>query len=208
VPRGNADAVANVVPAVRAPWESLLSRGSEWPTNRALFARDSVRLTHRFLFSSSEVSVAMFAHHTALQRSRQRSILILTPRTLALAATSAILAGAWCSGAIGQGTFARPDRTTMMPLNPARPTTYRDVLVFGLKARLPSELAYVNSVVAAVEDGKLPSRLVDQTFFWARTHAGTSLYGQPNRPIIYFIPALNARLQRLHLNVDLVGGLP
>lgn len=119
-----------------------------------------------------------------------------------------MLAGVWCSGAIGQGTFARPDRMTTMPLSPTRPVTYRDVLVFGLKAKLPSELAYVDSVVGAVEDGQIPARLVDQTFFWARTHAGNNLYGRPNRPIIYFVPALNARLSRLHLNVDLAGGLP
>jgi hypothetical protein len=150
----------------------------------------------------------MFAHRKAAERGRQHSFLRITPRTLALLATSAILAGAWCTGAIGQVTFARPDRMTTMPLSPTRPVTYRDVLVFGLKAKLPSELAYVNSVVSAVEDGELPARLVDQTFFWARTRAGNNLYGQPNRPIIYFIPALNARLKRLRWNVDLVGGLP
>jgi hypothetical protein len=94
------------------------------------------------------------------------------------------------------------------PLNPARPKTYQEVLVFGLQAKLPSELAFVNSVVAAVESGQLPSRLVDQSYFWARTRAGTSLSGRATRPIIYFIPALEARLKRLRLNVDLAGGLP
>jgi hypothetical protein len=82
------------------------------------------------------------------------------------------------------------------------------VLIFGLKAKLPSELAFIDSVVVAVEEGRLPSRLVDQTYFWARTRSGNSLYGRPNRPIIYFIPALQARLKKLHINVELEGGLP
>ena len=34
------------------------------------------------------------------------------------------------------------------------------------------------------------------------------MYGRSARPIIYFIPALEARLKKLHLNVDLAGGLP
>jgi hypothetical protein len=93
-------------------------------------------------------------------------------------------------------------------LNPAQPKTYREVLIYGLQARLPSELAFVDSVVVAVENGQLPPRLVDQTYFWARTHSGTNMYGRPTRPIIYFIPALQARLKRLHLNVELEGGLP
>lgn len=96
----------------------------------------------------------------------------------------------------------------MRPLNPAQPQTYRQVLVFGLQAKLPAELAFVDSVVAAVESGQLPSRLVDQSYFWARTRAGVSRSGQPSRPIIYFIPALEARLKKLRLNVELAGGLP
>jgi hypothetical protein len=96
----------------------------------------------------------------------------------------------------------------MRPLNPNQPQTYRDVLVFGLKAKLPTELAFVDSVVVAVEEGQLPSRLVDQTYFWARNRSGNGLYGRRNRPIVYFIPALQARLKKLHIHVDLEGGLP
>jgi hypothetical protein len=87
------------------------------------------------------------------------------------------------------------------PLNPKQPKTYRDVLVTGLKARRPSELAFIGQVVLAVEQGRLPARLVDSTFFWARGHAGNNLFARSNRPIVYFIPALKARAKRLKLTI-------
>lgn len=96
----------------------------------------------------------------------------------------------------------------MSPLNPAQPQTYQQVLVFGLQAKLPSELAFIDSVVEEVETGKLPARLVDQTYFWARSRSGNSVFGRASRPIVYFIPALEARIKRLRLDVDLKGGLP
>jgi hypothetical protein len=150
----------------------------------------------------------MFAHPPVAGRRDRGSSTKFTPRTLALVAMGAILAGAWCSGAIGQVSPVAPDRMSSRPLDPEHPTTYRDVLKVGLKARLPSELAYVDSVVLAVELGKIPSRLVDQTFFWARTRAGSNMFSRANRPIIYFIPALNARVKKLGLDVQLAGGLP
>jgi hypothetical protein len=150
----------------------------------------------------------MFAHRNAAERSRQTSHSTVSWRSLMVLAVSAILAGAWSSGAIGQVSTRTPARMPTSPLNPARPTTYQEVLVFGLQAKLPSELAFVDSVVAAVESGQLPAVLVDQTYFWARTRSGNNLYGRANRPIIYFIPGLQARINRLHLNVDLAGGLP
>lgn len=101
-----------------------------------------------------------------------------------------------------------PGRATMSPLNPAQPKTYQQVLVFGLQAKLPSELEFIDSVVEAVETGKLPARLVDQTYFWARSRAGKNAFGRATRPIVYFVPALDARIKRLHLNVELDGGLP
>lgn len=116
--------------------------------------------------------------------------------------------GAMCCGTFGQGMPNFSGRPTMRPLDPKHPETYRDVLIYGLKARTPTELAFVDSVVLAVEEGQLPPRLVDQTYFWARTRSGNSLYGRPNRPIIYFIPALEARIKKLKLDVELVGGLP
>ena len=131
-------------------------------------------------------------------------------RTLVLVAVAAGVGGTWSVGqrAVGQRNIFTPNRQSSRPLNPAQPQTYRDVLIYGLKARLPSELAYVDSVVDAVEDHKIPAVLVNQTFFWARSRSGQVMYGKPNRPIIYFIPALNARIKKLGIKVDLDGGLP
>jgi hypothetical protein len=146
-----------------------------------------------------------------LQRISVRARTSLSQRTviwtLLVIAVSA-LGGTGTDRANGQLNPTTPGSSTMRPLDPEHPQTYREVLIFGLKARLPSELAFIDSVVAAVEERRLPPRLVDQTYFWARTRSGNSLYGRPNRPIVYFIPALQARVKKLHLNVELLGGLP
>ncbi len=138
-------------------------------------------------------------------RNSNRGVFI---KSLVAAMSGATVVAAWCTGAIGQVSAILPGRVTMSPLNPARPKTYQEVLVFGLQAKLPSELAFIDSVVDAVESGKLPARLVDQTYFWARTRSGNSLFGRATRPIVYFIPALEARVNRLRLDVDFAGGLP
>jgi hypothetical protein len=75
----------------------------------------------------------------------------------------------------------------------------RDRLVFGLQARLPSEIAFVELVVEKVQTGKLPQRVVDQTFFWARDRASISRNGSSRRPIIFFQPAMKARAKRLRV---------
>jgi hypothetical protein len=85
------------------------------------------------------------------------------------------------------------------PAKPSRPTTLRDRLVVGLQARLKSEVAFVDAVVASVESGHLPQQQVDQTFFWARDRASHARDGRIHRPIIYFQPAMKARADRLHV---------
>jgi hypothetical protein len=150
----------------------------------------------------------MFARRLVAERWEHFWHSRVTRRSAILLAAWAVVAGMWCSGAIGQFAPRTPARAPTSPLNPTKPQTYQQVLVYGLQARLPSELAFVDSVVAAVEAGELPASLVDQTYFWARTRAGNSLNGRANRPIIYFIPGLEARLNRLHIQVNLAGGLP
>ncbi len=73
----------------------------------------------------------------------------------------------------------------------------RDRLIYGLKARLPSEVAFVDLVVVRVRTGRLPERLVNETFFWAREHSSMGVNGRPERPIIYFQPALKLRAQKI-----------
>jgi hypothetical protein len=44
----------------------------------------------------------------------------------------------------------------------------KDTLEKGLKARLPSEFAFIDTVIAKVDDGTLPRSMVESTFLWAR----------------------------------------
>jgi hypothetical protein len=92
---------------------------------------------------------------------------------------------------------AEVEPIVITPAGSKRPITLRDRLVTGLRAQLKSEIAFVDGVVLAVQTGRVPQRLVDQTFFWARLRAADSRFGRPRRPIIYFQPAMTARAKRL-----------
>ena len=89
------------------------------------------------------------------------------------------------------------ERVTLTPAKVQRPISLRDRLVVGLQARLKSEVAFVELVVARVQTGDLPQRVVDETFFWARARGTTLRRGRTRRPIIYFKPAMEARAKRL-----------
>lgn len=85
----------------------------------------------------------------------------------------------------------------LRPANSLKPISLRDRLLVGLEARIPSEVVFVDLVVHLVNTGKVPQRVVDQTFFWARDRAARVQGGNPRRAIIYFRPAMIARLERL-----------
>jgi hypothetical protein len=89
------------------------------------------------------------------------------------------------------------ERVALAPGKVRRPISLRDRLVVGLQARLKSEVAFVELVVARVQMGDLPQRVVDETFFWARARGATLRNGRTRRPIIYFKPAMEARAKRL-----------
>lgn len=91
-----------------------------------------------------------------------------------------------CAHAI---SFARPSpHGTLNPFSP-RGITLKDRLEKGLKARRPSEFAFVARVVAMVERNELPLRLVDGTFLWARR--------KPHHEFQYFRRALIVRAARI-----------
>lgn len=85
---------------------------------------------------------------------------------------------------------------------PNKPITLRDRLVVGLQARIPFELAFCDLVADKAEKGLLPQLLVDQTFFWARQRADSTRNMHNYRPITYFIPAMRARAEKLHISLD------
>ncbi len=86
-------------------------------------------------------------------------------------------------------SFARPPSAgTLNPFSP-RGITLKDRLEKGLKARRPSEFAFVSRVVTLVERNKLPLRLVDGTFLWARQ--------KPQHEFQYFRRAMVVRAARI-----------
>jgi hypothetical protein len=72
--------------------------------------------------------------------------------------------------------------------------TLKQALEKGLKARRPSEFAFIRLVVKKVEDGVLPRKIVERTFLWARQNK------QPY-PMPYFERAL--QIQARKIGVDL-----
>jgi hypothetical protein len=135
----------------------------------------------------------LFAGHSMC---RERSTLI---RATSIAAAAAIALGLlWtANGGPSAATADEVAELHLTPATPNHPVSLHDRLVVGLKARLPSELAFIDLVVEKVAAGELPERLVNETFFWARTHAGQSKIGRPQRPIIYFQPALVLRAKKV-----------
>jgi hypothetical protein len=93
------------------------------------------------------------------------------------------------------------ERVAVSPVRPQRPVSFRDRLVVGLKARLKSEVAFVDLVVDRVNSGHLPQRLVDETYFWARQRASVRRQGRARRPILFFQPAMRARAMRLGIDL-------
>lgn len=79
--------------------------------------------------------------------------------------------------------------------------TYRERLVFGLQARRPSEVEFVDAVVDTVERGQLPRKLVDRTYFWARERSPVRNGRKAHRPIIYFQPALTKQAEKLGITI-------
>lgn len=92
-------------------------------------------------------------------------------------------------------------RVAVVPGRSQQPISLRDRLVVGLQARLRSEVDFVEAVVDRVRTGQLPQRMVDETFFWARTHAAEARRGRSVRPIIYFQPVMRTRAQRIGVSL-------
>ncbi|MDG2382608.1 MAG: hypothetical protein P8N76_13145 [Pirellulaceae bacterium] len=75
-----------------------------------------------------------------------------------------------------------------------RGPSLKDELQKGLKARLPSEFAFVDRVVALVDAGRLPSPLVRSTFGWARR--------KKPYPFPYFQRAMVLRAAKIGVEIE------
>ncbi len=98
------------------------------------------------------------------------------------------------SGIIGAASaFGGPTGPTEPRLN-AKSVDLQEMLEKGLKARRPTEFAFIGRVVDQVEAGTLPLDLVRSTFDWARR--------KRPYPYPYFERALQVRAARLGLTVE------
>jgi len=88
-------------------------------------------------------------------------------------------------------------QSTNTATNQGRKITLRDQLTSGLRATTKTDKAFIDQVVILVEQGKLPRRLVDGTFLWARDRAALRSPTRRLRPMVYFQPALVARAKRI-----------
>ncbi len=81
--------------------------------------------------------------------------------------------------------------------NQGRQLSLRDQLRVGLRAFTKSDFAFIDEVVLQVKLGKLPERLVNGTFLWARERAARKSRSRELRPMVYFRPALTLRAKRI-----------
>lgn len=82
-----------------------------------------------------------------------------------------------------------------------RQLALKQQLTLGLKATTAKDKAFIDTVVAKVNQGTLPRKLVDSTFLWARRRAQEHSESRALRPIIYFQPGLIARAKRLGIQI-------
>jgi hypothetical protein len=82
-----------------------------------------------------------------------------------------------------------------------RQVSLYDQLRVGLKAVTKEDLAYIALVVQRVDEGKLPRRMVDATFLWARNRRQQKPTNHRLRPIVYFKPALEAQAKKIGVTI-------
>ncbi len=105
------------------------------------------------------------------------------------------LVGAMFLGFTGLPSVAQ--QSTSSTNNQGRTISLSDQLRTGLKAFTKSDFDFINKVTDQVNQGKLPRRLVDGTFLWARDRAARRSRLRELRPMVYFRPALVQRAKRI-----------
>jgi len=108
-----------------------------------------------------------------------------------------------CGTMVGQQPqpLPRPVTPDQLPNRQGRQVSLKNQLRVGLKAVTKEDFAFIDAVVAKVDQGKLPRSMVDGTFLWARNRYKTRMGAHRLRPMVYFQPALvlQARAVGVHL---------
>lgn len=73
-------------------------------------------------------------------------------------------------------------------------------LMVGLRVKTDRDREFIEHVVDLVVERKLPIKLVDQTYFWARTKAAQHR-ALRNNPMVFFRPALHERAAKIGVRV-------
>ncbi|MCE9605839.1 MAG: hypothetical protein K8U03_13165 [Planctomycetia bacterium] len=68
--------------------------------------------------------------------------------------------------------------------------TFKQQLEKGLKARRPSDFTFIQTVVANIDNGSIPQKMVNETFDYARSQSS-------HYPFIYFQFAIRKRAAKL-----------
>ena len=121
--------------------------------------------------------------------SKLRRLTGIRPLSMLVVAALAVLSMLTSPAAAQQSTAPVGDQ--------GRKISLADQLRAGLKATTKSDHAFIDRVVLLVHLGKLPRRLVDSTFLWARDRAARKSATRALRPMVYFRPALTLRAKRI-----------
>lgn len=93
-------------------------------------------------------------------------------------------------------TFANQNASGGVPRGPV----LEERLLLGLRVKTDADREFIANVVELVERRILPIKLVDSTYFWARSKAAKRR-NLANNPMVYFRPALIARAARLGIRI-------
>lgn len=114
----------------------------------------------------------------------------------------------WAGAALAALGFVSATAQTVGPTTPrvqargqgdrnGRQVSLYDQLRVGLKAYTKADLAFIELVVQKVDEGKLPRKMVDATFLWARNRYKAKPTAHERRPIVYFQPALTIQAKKI-----------
>ena len=97
---------------------------------------------------------------------------------------------------IAMGTVSVAQLPSNIGAAQGRKITLKQQLTIGLKAFTKADKLFIAKVIAKVEQGKLPRKLVDSTFLWARHRSEKRSYARDLRPMVYFQPGMTLRAKR------------
>jgi hypothetical protein len=116
------------------------------------------------------------------------------PAAILIAAATLLSGGMLLQVAFAQSGATSTGATGKTPRIAPEGISLKQALEKGLKARRPSEFAYIELVVKKVEEGKLPQSMVERSFLWARRKNSAI-------PMPYFERSLQIMAKKIGVNL-------